>query len=159
VPVQADRGGLIFETRLHINTLITTVSVIAGLTDVTTLEEPFTINAAAYTSNATDAAVFVYDTSATTDEWHMCAVDGDTDDTGCAATGTAPVADTYQTLRIEVDVDGNTIRYYIDGALEGTLTGGGVSPDVNLFATVIACATTTTSKTVDVDYIYVGHNR
>lgn len=160
VPCQADSGGLVFETRLHINTAITNVSVNAGLTDSTSLEEPFSVGGGdAYTSTATDAAVFVYDTGADTDEWHMAAVDGDTDDTGCAATGTAPTADTYQILRIEVDSDGNTIRYYIDGTLEGTLTGGGVSPDVNLYATVIACGDSTASKTVDVDYIYVGRNR
>jgi len=159
IPVQADSGGLVFETRLHINTAITNVSVCAGLTDSTSLEEPFTNAADVITSTATDAACFLYDTSATTDEWWMLAVDSDSDDTGNAATGTAPTADTYQTLRIEVDADGNTVRYYIDGTLEGTLTNAGVSPSVNLYATVIACGDGTASKTVDVDYIYVGHKR
>ena len=114
----------------------------------------------AITSTASDAVCFVYDTGADTDEWFACAVDGDTDDAGNATTGTAPVADTYQTLRIEVSSDGATIKFYINGSLVKTLSGdAGVSPDVNLYATVIACATTTTSKTVDVDYVYVGHTR
>jgi len=160
IPVQADSSGLVFETRLHINTAITNISVFAGLTDVTTLEEPFSIAAGAYTSNATDAAGFVYDTSATTDEWHMVAVDGGVDDAGCATTGTAPVADTYQKLRMEVSSDGATINFYIDGTLEDTLSGDtGVSPDVNLYPTIVVCGDSTASKTVDVDYIYVGHNR
>ena len=160
IPVQADSGGLVFETRLHINTAITNISVFAGLTDITTLEEPFTNAADVITSNATDAVGLLYDTSATTDEWWMCAVDTDEDDTGNAATGTAPVADTYQVLRVEVPADGVACKFYIDGTLEGTFASSfGVSPDVNLYATVIACGDGTASKTVDVDYIYIGHNR
>ena len=159
IPVQADSGGLVFETRLHINTAITNVSVFCGLTDVTTLEEPFTNAADVITSNATDACGFLYDTSATTDEWWMCAVDSDADDSGNAATGTAPVADTYQVFRVEVSANGNSIKYYIDGTLEGTLTNAGVTETANLYATVIACGDGTASKTVDIDYIYVGHQR
>jgi len=159
IPVQADSGGLVFETRLHINTAITNVSVFCGLTDVTTLEEPFTNAADVITSNATDACGFLYDTDATTDEWWMCAVDSDTDDSGNAATGTAPVADTYQVFRVEVSSNGNSIAYYIDGTLEGTLTNVGVTETANLYATVIACGDGTASKTVDVDYIYVGTQR
>lgn len=161
IPVQADSGGLIFEARLHINTAITNVAINVGLTDATGLEEPFTIGGSdTITSTASDAVCFVYDTGADTDEWFMCAVDSDTDDSGNATTGTAPTADTYQIFRIEVDSDGATIRFYIDGTLEGTLSGdAGVSPDVNLYATVIACGDGTASKTVDVDYVYVGHTR
>lgn len=160
IPVQADSGGLVFETRLHINTAITNVSVFAGLTDSTAREEPFTNAADVLTSTATDAVGWLYDTSATTDEWWLVAVDGDADDAGCAAVGTAPVADTYQRLRFEVSADGATIKGYINDVLELTLTGDtGVSPDVNLYATVIACGDGTLSKSVDVDYIYVGHTR
>jgi hypothetical protein len=160
IPVQADSGGLVFEARLHINTAITNVSVFAGLTDITTLEEPFTNAADVVTSNATDAVGLLYDTDATTDEWWMCAVDGDADDAGIAATGTAPTADIYQKLRFDVSSDGNTIKFYIDGTLEGTFSGSnGVDASTNLYATIVACGDGTASKTVDVDYIYVGHNR
>ena len=161
VPVQADSGGLIFETRLHINTAITNVAVNAGLTDNTGLEEPFSIAAGdAITSHASDAVCFCYDSSADTDEWFALATDSDGDDAGNATTGTAPVADIYQKLRIEVNTTGAQIKYYIDGTLETTLTGdAGVSPDANLYATVIACGDGTASKSVDVDYIYVGVKR
>ena len=160
VPVQADSGGLTMEFRLHINTAITNVSVFLGLTDITTLEEPFTNAADVLTSNADDAVGFLYDTGATTDEWWMVAVDSGTDDANCAATGTAPTADIWQTFRIEVSSDGATINFYIDGTLEGTLSGdAGVSPDVNLYPIVIACGDGTASKTVDLDYIWVSHNR
>lgn len=158
-PVQADGGGLVFEARLRINTAITNISVCVGLTDTKTLEEPFTNAADVITSNATDAVAWLYDTGATTDEWWMCAVDSDADDTGNAASGTAPTADIFQVFRIEVASDGNTVKYYIDGALEGTLTNAGVSPDVNLYMVVVACGDGTLSKTADVDYMYAGHTR
>lgn len=159
IPMQADSGGLVFETKLHINTAITGVSVIAGFTDVTTLEEPATIATATITTNATDMAAFVYDDGATSKTWFAVAVDGDTDDTGNGTTGSAPVAATDQTLRIEVSADGATILFYIDGVLKKTLSGAaGVSPDVNLYATIIVCGTGETGS-IDVDYIYVAVNR
>lgn len=164
IPVQADSGDLVFEARLKINTAITGVSVNVGLTDSTSLEEPFSIATATITSTATDAACFVYDADATTKEWYACSVDGDTDDTGNATTTVAPVADTWQILRITVSADGNTVRFYTGTSqsnmtLKKTLTNAGVSPDVNLYATIVANSTTTASKTVDVDYIKVQHTR
>jgi hypothetical protein len=160
VPVQADSGNLVFETRLHINTAITNVSVFAGFTDNTAREEPFSNAADVITSTATDGCGFLYDTDATTDEWWMVAADGDADDAGNATLGTAPVADIYQTLRMEVSSDGATITFFINGTQAGQLTGdAGVSPDVNLYATIFACGDGTASKTVDVDYVYVRHTR
>lgn len=160
VPMQADSGGLVFETRLHINTAVTTVQVAAGFTDVTTLELPASVGALdAITTNFSDGCAFVYDTGAVTDQWFAVGVDSNTDATGNGATGIAPVEDVYQTLRIEIDADGVTARFYINGALVKSLTAAAASPGVDLFATVIVNATTTTSRTVDVDYIYAGHNR
>lgn len=159
IPVQADSGGLFMEARLKCVTNVNTMSLCVGFTDVSTLEEPFTNSADTITSNATDAACFLYDTDATTDYWWAVAVDTDVDDTGNAATSSLPVADTYQTLRIEVSPDGNTIKYFVDGSLVATRNSGGISPSTNLYPTVIACATTTSSKSVDIDYIKYGHNR
>lgn len=160
VPMQADSGGLVFETRLHVNTAVTTVQVVAGFTDVTTLELPAAVGAEdAITTNLSDGCVFVYDTDSVADQWFAVGVDSDTDATGNGATGIAPVADVYQTLRIEIDADGAVARFYINGALVKSLTAAAVSPNVNLFATVVVNSTTTTSRTVDVDYIYAGHNR
>lgn len=160
VPMTANAGGLVFETRLHINTAVTTVSVWAGFTDVNTLEEPATIGGSdAITGVADDCVVFAYDTGADTDEWFAIGFDSTTEATGAGATGTAPTADTYQTLRIEVDSDGASARFYIDGTLAGTTTANTVTPGTTLYATVGANATTTTQRTVDIDYIYVGHSR
>lgn len=159
VPVQADSGNLVFETRLHLNTAITGISVVAGFTDVTTLEEPASIATATITTTASDIAAFVFDDGATTKQWFAVATDGDTDDTGNGATGSAPVADTWQTLRIEIDTTGATILFYVDGVLKKTLSGAaGVSPDVNLYATITCCGTGEAAS-IDVDYIYVGVDR
>lgn len=159
LPVQADNGAVVFETRLHIDTAVTTVSVCAGLTDITTLEEPGSISGTTITTVASDGVFFCYDTAATTDEWYALGVGTNTDATGNAITGTAPVADTYQVLRIELDSDGVSARFFIDGTLVIALTAAASTPTVNLFATVTVNSTTTTSRTVDIDYIYFGHTR
>lgn len=160
IPVQADSGGLVYETRLHINTAVTDIQMCAGLTDSTSLEMPAVIGASdTITTTASNGVLFCYDTGADTDQWFAIGVDGDTDATGNAATGTAPTADTYQVLRIEVDADGETARLYIDGTLAVSLTASATAASTNLYATVVANATTTTSKGVDVDYVYTGHTR
>ena len=157
---QADQGALVFETRLHLDGAITTVEICTGLTDSVALELPFTNSADTVTSVASDAIAFCFDTNATTDEWWALGVAGDTDATGNAATGTAPVADTYQVLRIEVDDGGADCRFYIDGSLVGTLTANCVTPTVALAPFVtISSAQTATSHVVDVDYILVGAAR
>lgn len=160
IPVQADSGGLVFEARLHINSAVTDIELFAGLTDVTTLEAPASIGSSdAITTTFSNGVGFVYDTGADTDEWFMVGVDGDTDATGNGTTGEAPVADTYQTLRIEVDADGEGAQFYVDGTKVGNLTASVCGASTNLYATIVANATTTTSKTVDVDYIMVQHDR
>lgn len=160
VPMQADSGGLVFETRLHVNTAVTTVQVVAGFTDSTAMELPAAVGGSdALTTTATNGVFFVFDTDADTDEWFGIGVNGGTDATGSGALGVAPVADTYQTLRIEVDDDGATARFFIDGTEQGALTANAVSASTDIHATVLVNATTTTSRTVDVDYVYAGHNR
>jgi len=157
---QADQGGLVFEARLHLDTAITTVELCVGLTDTVALELPFTNASDTITSVASDAVAFCFDTNATTDEWWALGVAGDTDATGNGATGTAPVADTYQTLRIEIDDGGADCRFYIDGTLAGTLTANCVTPTVALAPFVtISSAQTATSHVVDVDYIFVSAAR
>jgi hypothetical protein len=157
---QADQGALVFETRLHLDAAITTVEICAGLTDNVALELPFTNSADTVTAVADDAVAFCFDTNATTDEWWFMGVDSTTVATGTAATGTAPVTDTYQVLRIEVDDGGADCRFYIDGSLAGTLTGNCVTPTVALAPViVISSAQTASSHVVDVDYILVAAAR
>lgn len=160
VPMTPDKGGLVFEARLKINTAVTGAQVVAGFTDVTTLELPASIGGSdAITTTLSNGCVFVYDVGADTDQWFAVGVSGDTDATGSGATGVAPVADTWVTLRIEVDADGQGARFYINGTLVATLTANAAAAGTNLYATVVVNSTTTASKVVDVDYLYAGHNR
>ena len=159
IPVVAEQGDLIFETILKILSDVTQISVNAGFTDSTSLEEPFSNASDIITSICTDGACFVYDDGATTKEWFSCAVNNNTDDTRNGATGNSPTADTWQTLRIEVSENGENIKFYIDKELVKTLNGGGISPDIDLYATIVVCSTTTVSKSIDIDYIYISYNR
>ncbi len=161
IPVTADAGGLLFEARLRINTAITNTVVNVGLTDATGLEMPCTIGGGdALTTTASDFAGFVYDSAADTDEWFGVAVDSDTDDAGSATTTVAPTADTYQRLTATLSADGATIAFAIDGTTQLTLTGdAGVSPDVSLYLTVCVAANSAASEVVDVDYLYLVHDR
>jgi len=157
-PIQLDSlpGDVVIEAKLRITSAITTVSVWCGLTDTTAAdEEPVTNSSDTLTTVASDAALFHYDTDATTDEWWMVGVDSNTDDTGNAALGVAPVADTWQILRMQVNNDGSEILFSVDGVQYGALSAAGVSPDVALYFTIGANATTTTSRTVDVDWVRI----
>lgn len=157
---QGDQGSLIFETRIHIDTAVTTAAVCAGLSDdVATVEMPAVISVATITTNATDGVFFCYDTDATTDEWYFISVDSDTDGTGTAITGTAPVADTYQVLRIEVDTAGAVCRGYIDGTLSITITAGCLTSTVALAPWVGIDSHTAASRILDIDYIYTAAQR
>ena len=159
IPVQADSGGLTFEARLKIGTAITGVSVFFGLTDVTTLEEPFTGATVTITSNASNAVGFLYDAGLTSKTWHMCGVDGDTDATTNGTLTSAPVADTYQILKCVVAASGESAEFFVDGVSKGSLTAAVCAASTNLYLTLVACATTTASKTVTADYLYISCNR
>lgn len=160
VPVQADSGGLVIEARLHIED-ITGCSVNVGLTDSSAREEPFSIAGGTVTSVATDAVCFCFDDGATTKEWYMLGVDGDTEATGNAATGTAPVNGTYQTFRIEIDADGEGAEFFIADASEGSLTANVCAASTNLYFTVIIVGDGGNGAAVGctVDYVYVAHTR
>lgn len=94
IPMQADSGGLAGEARLHINSAITGVSINAGFTDSTSLEEPFTIATDdVITAVADNAACFVYDDSATTKTWFACSVDTTVQDTGNGKVGDLVIED------------------------------------------------------------------
>lgn len=159
VPVQSDSKNLVVEARLYVNN-ISGISVNFGLTDDVNLEEPFEIGVGnAITSNATNACCFVYDDGADTKQWFACAVKNDVDDSGNSSTGIAPTNNGYKTLRIEVSTAGTTVTFYVDGVLVKTLNNVGITSNVNMYATVVANATTTTVRNVGVDYILVSHDR
>lgn len=158
---QANQGSLVFETRLHLDTDIATVELCAGFTDdVTTVELPFTNASDTVTAVADDAVMFCFDTGSTTVEWFVNGATAGTEATGIAAAGVAPTADVYQTLRIEIDDGGADCRFYIDGALVGTLTANCVTnTDLLAPGVVISSGGNAGSNVVDIDYLYASAGR
>ena len=160
VPFRANLGSLVFETKLHINTAISGCRVCAGFTDASGWEVPVTIAAGdTITTVFSNGVAFAYDDQATTDVWFGVGVAADTDATGNGATDTAPVADTSQTLRIEVASDGSEASFYIDGVLKKSLTANAVTASTVIYGTVVIQETAVAAKSIDVDYIYIGADR
>lgn len=156
---KAGNGGLYMKTRVKAVSSVADVSICVGFTDVlatTTLEEPFSISGTTITSNATDAVCFVFDTAQTNDALHMQGVKNGTD-TAISNSGVALSADEYVTLEIDVDSSGSA-TFYIDGVAYATVANA-VTTTVALTPVVSIMARTTTSKSIDVDYIRVGQLR
>lgn len=156
---KANQGNLVCEIKIVPVSSVANVAYFVGLTDAKatgTLEAPFTLATTTFTSNATDAVGFVFDTAATTDTWRCVGVKADTDATAIDSS-LVPVADTAQTFRIEVDSSGNA-TFYIDGKLIGTQAAS-VTATVALTPVVTVVTRTTASKSVDVDYVYVSADR
>lgn len=156
---QASNGGLCMEVRAKLSA-ITTCWCFIGFTDVATLEAPIESAASGntLTSNASDAVGFMFDTRMTDDNWWLVGVAGDTDATA-QDTGSAPVANTYATFRIEVDASGVATFFY-NGSPVGTKMTGAVTPATDLTPTIAVSKTSVaTSMTMDNDYIHVSMNR
>ena len=156
---KANQGGLYMGCRFKPVTSVADVAYFVGFTDVlatTTLEEPITLSGTTLTTNATDAVGFVFDTAATNDTWHCQGVANGTD-TALTNSTIAPTADTYQDLEIFVDTSGGA-TFYINGALVATVAAC-VTATVALTPAVVAMARTTTSKSVDIDWIDVRAKR
>ena len=155
---QASNGGLYAEARLQLD-IITSQAIFFGFTDqVAALEMPFNSAGSAdtITSNASNGVGFMFDTAMTTDEWWAVGVKADTDGTH-VTTGVGPTAATYQTLRVEVDADGNA-AFFIDGVRKATMTSA-ITGATDLTPVIAGFARATTSVNILVDYIDVGMDR
>lgn len=148
-------GTTIFEVRVKLSA-ITNVMLFVGFTDQkAALEAPIESAASAdtITTNATDAVGFMFDTAMSTDHWWLVGVNNDVDETAQDA-GSAPVAATYATLRIELNSSGDA-SFYIDGAAVGSAMTTACSTSATLYPTVIAAARSTATRIATADYAYV----
>ncbi len=149
---EAEEGKIKF-TALAQLSAITDVYFFLGFTDVlpsTTLEEPISLAVATFTSTATDAVGFMFDTAATTDTIRCVGVKGDADATPID-TGIAPVVATDKRYQIEIDKSGNA-EFLIDGTSYGTIANA-VSPGADLCPIAIAVARSATSVNFDIDLL------
>lgn len=152
---KANQGGLYLKIRANL-TSVADVAVNIGFTDVKGLEEPFSISGTTITSNATDAVCFVFDTAQTNDTWHCQGVKNGTD-TAISNSGVAPTAGAYQDFEIAIDTSG-TATFWIDGVQVASVANA-VTTTVALTPVVHIQPRTTTSKTADVDYVFVTAKR
>lgn len=155
---KAANGNLVLQTRIKMDT-ITNVMCFVGFTDVASgVEAPFTLSGTTYTSNASDAVGFLFDTGATTDTWRLVGVDTNVDATH-QDISVAPVADDYETLRVEVNSSGEAV-FYRNGAAVGSLLSGAVTPTVALCPIIYwSNLSGTTSRLLDIDYVHVAMDR
>jgi len=156
---KANQGNLVFETRVKLSA-ITGVALFVGLTDqIASLEMPIESAGSAdtITTTATDAVGFFFDTRMTTDNWWLAGVKNNADATH-QNSGIAPVADTYNTLRIELDASGNAI-FYMDGVKIGTQMANAVTATVALTPVIAAFTPAAASRSIDGDYILVQADR
>lgn len=157
-PFKAVNGDLVYEIRVQLSA-ITTCWAFFGFTDTVAaaLEAPVISAASAntITTNATDAVGFMFDTRMSTDNWWLVGVANDVDATA-QDSGYAPVAATYEVLRIEVATDGSA-AFFRNGVQVGTLMAGAVTPTVAL-APIMAVSKTsvTASMTADIDYVHAS---
>lgn len=150
---------LSFQTRIKISA-ITAISLFCGFTDqIAALEAPFESAASGdtVTSNATDACGFLFDTDMTTDNIWLCGVKGDTDATK-QDSGLAFVADTFRTLRIEIDSN-EIATFFIDGVQVGTAMTGALTKTVALTPVIAAFSQSAASRDVTLDYIHCAADR
>ena len=156
---KAANGNLCFEARFKMSR-ITLAYAFLGFTDVITLEAPIVSAASAdtITTTATDAVGFLFDTRMATDVWHLVGVANDVDATR-QATAFAPVADTYETFRIELSATG-VAAFYRNGVQVGVAMSGAVTPSVALTPTVaVGNVSGTASFTADLDYLHTSMTR
>lgn len=155
---KANQGGLMMEARVKLDA-ITDVALFVGFTDTisTTVEMPLFITAGDIDSDATDAVGAIFDTGATTDQWAYGGVKAGTD-TALTLSGTAPVADTYDTIRVEVSAAGAVTAY-----LNGTAMGAAVADAVTITTALTPCIAVVNrgaaQRIVTIDYIYAQMNR
>lgn len=153
---QASNGGLSFQCRIKLSA-ITTCYAFLGFTDLVTLEAPIISAASAdtFTTNASDAVGFMFDTRMSTDNWWLTGVAADVDAT-MQDSGYAPVADTYAVFRVEVSAAGKAVFFY-NGKQVGTAMTGALTPATDLTPTIAVGKTSVAaSMTADLDYVGVS---
>jgi hypothetical protein len=154
----AENGGLRIQARVKLSA-ITTCTAFIGFTDNVALEQSILYaTGTTYTTNASDACGFLFDTVSTADKWCLTGVAADTDATMEELTY-APVADTYETLAVELSAAG-AATFFRNGVQVGNVMTGAVTPTVALTPTIyVSKLSVAASMTMSVDYINCSMSR
>jgi hypothetical protein len=158
-PDRAGNGLLVFEARVSKPDALTTTWCVVGLSDDESegAALAMSLSTVTWTTTAVDAIAWgLYSTATDNDNWIAQAVDTNVDDTHVAST-IAAAADTATKLRIELDTAG--VGYvFQDGIYQGILPTG-VTPTIPLIPYIGVGGTTTTSTSLEVDYVLVACGR
>jgi len=149
----------VMEARIAITSATAELAFNVGFTDATGEGAdllPFGYATATLTSTASDAALFFYDPDATLDTIHCASVINNVDGT-ITNTTTAPVVDTYNVFRVEIDTAGN-VDFWLDGDHVARQALGITTTDA-LCAYVGVINRSAVATTLDVDYIRVWQSR
>jgi hypothetical protein len=157
---RADQGGMAMEVRLKID-VITNVALFVGFTDVisTTVELPVFKASASddLDSDADNACGVGFDTQGTTDQWWHGGVKA-TADTAATHSGSAPVADTYYTIRVEVSAAG-AVRGFINDVAIGAAVSNAVTITTSLTPCVMIANRDTAQRIATIDYLFAQQSR
>jgi hypothetical protein len=155
---KANQGGLVMEARLKIDD-IAEAYIFVGFTDlIATSESPITFTDGSDTpiSDATEACGIVFTGDSTTQEFHVGGVKAGTD-TAANFSGSAPVNDTYVTLRVEVSAAG-AVTGYIDGT--AVTAAANAVTITQAVAPIIIVGNTAAAQTImTLDYLWVQQDR
>lgn len=153
---KAASGGLEFSTRLKISA-ITNVAIFVGFSDqVSALEEAASLSGTTFTTNATDAAGFLFDTAATTDTIRCVGVKAGVDATD-VDTALEFVADTYIILGVRLSTDGHATFLVNDSAV--AYVEDAVTTTVALAPYIGVCARAAATRTCAIDWMLTQQNR
>lgn len=157
---RADQGGMAMECRLKID-LVSTVALFVGFTDTisSTVEMPVYKASASddLDSDAANACGVGFDTQGTTDQWWHGGVKADTD-TAATHSGTAPSADTFYTIRVEVTAAG-AVRGFIDDVAIGSAVSNAVTVTTSLTPVIVIANRTTSQRIATIDYLFAQQSR
>jgi hypothetical protein len=155
---KANQGGLAMEARVKIDA-ITAVALFIGFTDTisTTVELPIFLATADIDSDATNACGVGFDTDGTTAQFFHGGVKADVD-TVPAYSGTAPVADTYFIVRVEVSAAG-AVRGFINGTAIGAAVANAVTITTALTPMIVISNRGAAQRVMTIDWIKTEQNR
>lgn len=155
---KANQGGLVMETRVKLD-VITAAALFVGFTDTisTTVEMPIFLNGADIDSDAADACGIIFDTDGTTAQWAHGGVKANTDTTP-AYSGGAPVAATYDVLRVEVSAAG-AVQGFINNIAIGDAVADAVTITTALTPAIVVCNRGAAQRIATIDYIDVQMDR
>jgi hypothetical protein len=155
---KANQGGLSLQTKIKLSD-ISEAYLFVGFTDAisTTLEQPIFLNTTAIDSDAANACGVLYDVDGTTKQWCQGGVKADADTTPVYS-GTAPVDDTYVTVRVEVSAAG-AVQGFINGTAIGAAVANAVTITTALTPAIIVANRSANQVVATLDYIDVQQNR